>query len=81
MFRFLLAALATPSFALPIFLPNPGGEINGGTDRMLVTDPSIIGWEGTGQVINDRTDFGNGGWRLSFEDSGEIHQLSSHPIE
>ncbi|MEO1833316.1 MAG: hypothetical protein ABGZ08_12350, partial [Akkermansiaceae bacterium] len=81
MLRLLLAALATPSFALPLFLPNPGGEINGGIDRMLVADPSVIGWEGTGQVINDRTDFGNGGWRLSFEDSGEIRQITPHPIE
>ncbi len=48
---------------------------------MLIADPSVIGWEGTGQVINDRTDFGNGGWRFSFEDSGEIRQITPHPIE
>ncbi|MFT6573254.1 MAG: phosphodiesterase/alkaline phosphatase D-like protein [Akkermansiaceae bacterium] len=67
--------------ATPIPLINPGGELNNGVDRTLVSDPSVLGWEGTGQVINDRTDYGNGGWRLTFEDSGDLHQLTTHPIE
>ncbi len=80
----LLLAFLTPAALLqatPIPLTNPGGEINNGIDRTLVSDPSVLGWEGTGQVINDRTDYGNGGWRLTFEDDGEIHQLTETLIE
>lgn len=47
MLRFLLAALATPSFALPVFLPNPASKLDSGIDLMLVADPFIVyqaGW-------------------------------------
>ncbi|MEN8772971.1 MAG: alkaline phosphatase D family protein [Akkermansiaceae bacterium] len=81
MLRLLFTTLATPAFALPLPLTNPGGEINNGIDRTLVSDPSVIGWKGSGQVINDRTDYGNGGWRLSFEDSGDIQQITPHLIK
>mgnify|MGYP006077854279 FL=1 len=67
--------------AAPIPLVNPGGELNNGTDRTLVSDPSVLGWEGTGQVINDRTDYGNGGWRLTFEDGTNLSQTTTHLIE
>lgn len=81
MLRFFLTALVTPAFAIPLALSNSGGEINNGIDRTLAADPSVIGWEGTGQVINNSTDYGNGGWRLSFEDSGDIRQLTPHRIK
>ncbi len=76
-----LFAVALPALAAPVVIVNPGGEINNGIDRTAVANPSVIGWEGAGQVINDLTDYGNGGWRFTFEDSGEIHQMTSHPIE
>ncbi|MDA9830872.1 alkaline phosphatase D family protein [Akkermansiaceae bacterium] len=81
MFRLFLIALLTPAIAAPVSLLNPGGEINNGIDRTPVSDLSVIAWEGSGQIINDRTDYGNGGWRLTFEDSGEIRQLTPHLIE
>ena len=81
MFRFFPALLVTPALAIPLALTNPGGEINNGIDRTGVSNPSVLGWDGAGQVINDNTDYGNGGWRLSFEDNGEIRQLTPHLIE
>jgi hypothetical protein len=53
-FRFLLAALATLSFALPVFLPNHSSKIDSGIDRMLVADPfSSIGPGGeSGNLAN-----------------------------
>lgn len=67
--------------AQPIAIVNPGGEINNGVDRVLISDSSVIGWESDGgQMINDNTDYGNGGWRISFEDSQAVWQSSEHLI-
>ncbi len=75
-------ALVPSLSAQPIELVNPSGEINPGLDRTLISETSVIGWQSNGgQVINDRTDFGNGGWRLSFEDSQEISQMTSQVIQ
>jgi hypothetical protein len=75
-------ALVPSLSAGPIELVNPSGEINPGLDRTLISETSVIGWQSNGgQVINDRTDFGNGGWRLSFEDSQEISQMTSQVIQ
>jgi hypothetical protein len=79
----LLSVLFTQA-AHPTSIPivNPSGEINNGIDRTLVSDPSVKGWDSDlGQVIGDRTDYGNGKWRLSFEDSAEIRQMTSHVVE
>lgn len=68
--------------AAPIPLLNSSGEINNGVDRVSISDPSVIGWEasGTAQVIDGRTDYGNGRWRLTIEDSAEVWQMTSHTI-
>jgi len=81
--KITLFLLASSSFLLgeTISLINPSGEINNGVSPTAVSDPSVLGWSGNGgQVIKGRTDYGNGAWRLSFEDSQEIRQLTSHTI-
>lgn len=75
--------LVCGALADPIEIINPSGEINGGIDRQSVNDPAIPGWSsdgGNAQVINDGTDYGNGGWRISFEDNNQLFQESSHVI-
>lgn len=69
--------------AAPIPILNFSGEINNGLDRVPVSDPSVIGWDGSGgtaQVIDGGTDYGNGRWRLSIEDSAEVWQMTPHVI-
>ncbi|MBK1825793.1 alkaline phosphatase D family protein [Haloferula rosea] len=77
-------ALASGALGTPIEIINPSGEINSGVDRQTVNHPLTPGWSGNDnsvQVINDGTDFGNGGWRLTFEDSDELFQMTSHTVE
>ncbi|MGB1259084.1 MAG: alkaline phosphatase D family protein [Akkermansiaceae bacterium] len=76
-----LISLSSVLCADSITLVNPSGEINPGGSPSFVAGAAVPGWEGSGQVINDRTDFGNGGWRISFEDSSQIYQISTHTIE
>lgn len=79
----LLLGLGLPlaAGARPVDLVNPSGEINNGVDRTPITDPSVPGWGGSGgQVIQGNIDFGNGAWRLSFEDSQEIYQMTPHSV-
>ncbi|HSP42865.1 MAG TPA: alkaline phosphatase D family protein, partial [Luteolibacter sp.] len=62
---------------------NFSGEINNGVDRVPVSDPAVIGWYGSGasaQVVDGGTDYGNGKWRLSIEDSAEAWQMTPHAI-
>jgi alkaline phosphatase D len=68
--------------AAPVPLVNPSGEINNGVDRTPLTNAAVIGWSGSGtaQVIDGGTDYGNGRWRLSIEDSAEAWQMTSHGI-
>ena len=82
--KFLLLAILASSLAVgaPIAVLNPSGEINNGVDQTPLADASVIGWQGTGtaQVIDGGTDYGNGRWRLSIEDSAEAWQMTSHVI-
>jgi hypothetical protein len=78
----LLASLC-PVFGAPIPVVNPSGEINNGVDRVAISDPSVIGWNaagGTNQVIDGGTDYGNGKWRMTIEDSAEAWQMTPHVI-
>jgi hypothetical protein len=71
------------SSAVPVALVNPSGEINNGVDRTPLSDPAVIGWNGgggTAQLIDAGTDYGNGRWRLSIEDSAEAWQMTSRVI-
>jgi phosphodiesterase/alkaline phosphatase D-like protein len=77
-----LLSLAGIAHATPIEVLNPSGEINSGVDRSPISGAAVIGWTSNGgQVINDGTDYGNGGWRLSCEDSQEIRQMTGHSIQ
>ena len=68
-------------FGASIPLVNPSAEINGGTSPAPIS-AAVLGWfSDGGQVIRNGTDYGNGAWRLSFEDSQEIRQMSAHVIE
>jgi hypothetical protein len=82
--RILLSGGIASCFAAaaPIPVLNFSGEINGGVDRAAISDPSVIGWGGSGtaQVIDGGTDYGNGRWRLSIEDSAEAWQMTPHVI-
>ena len=69
--------------AAPIPILNNSGEINNGVDRVTLSDVSVLGWDGSGssaQLIDGGTDYGNGRWRLSIEDSMEAWQMTSHVI-
>lgn len=75
--------MVSAAAATPIPLLNKSGEINKGVDRLAISDPSVLGWEGSSassQVIDGGTDYGNGRWRLSIEDSADAWQMSSHTI-
>jgi hypothetical protein len=66
----------------PIGLVNPSAEITGGVDGGDVNGPLVPGWGGVdGQVNRGGIDFGNGAWRLSYEDGGELFQMTGHVIE
>ncbi len=69
--------------AAPISIINPSGEVNNGVDRAPLSDTAVIGWNGSGssaQVIDGGSDYGNGRWRMSIEDSAEAWQMTAHPI-
>jgi len=79
----LAGVLSTLAFSNSILLTNPSGERNNGIDRTSISDPSVPGWNadsGIAEIIGDRTDYGNGKWRFSLEDSAEMWQLTSHII-
>ena len=79
-FPFLATTCSLWSESIP--LVNPSGEINSGASPSLVSAAAVPGWESDfGQVIRNGTDYGNGAWRLSFEDSHEIRQMTSRAIE
>lgn len=76
----IVSCMAT---AAPVPILNFSGEINPGVDGTPISDPSVIGWNGSGasaQAIDGGTDYGNGRWRLSIEDSAEAWQMTSHGI-
>jgi len=76
---FLFPALLV---AAPISIVNPSGEINGGVEGTDISDPSVLGWDAVdGQINAGDIDFGNGAWRLTYEDGGELFQMTSHAIE
>ena len=69
--------------ASPVPILNFSGEVNSGTDGTTLSDSAVIGWSGNGgsaQVIKGNTDYGNGAWRLSIEDSSEAWQMTPHVI-
>ncbi|MCP5532105.1 MAG: hypothetical protein H7A48_02925, partial [Akkermansiaceae bacterium] len=79
----LMAGIVTGSVtAAPVSIVNPSGEINNGIDRTAMSNASVIGWNGAGtaQVIDGGTDYGNGRWRMSIEDSAEAWQMTSQTI-
>ena len=75
---FLVPALA---FGEAVLLQNPGVEINNGIDATGISDPSLMGWEGDAILSEGDTDFGNGRWKILFDESGSARQLSTHQIE
>ena len=77
---FLFGVMAADLSAIEIPVVNFSGEINDGVDRQRISDPGVTGWDGAGQVINDRTAPGNGDWRLSIEDSGGIYNMTDCAI-
>ncbi|MGJ8725942.1 MAG: alkaline phosphatase D family protein [Roseibacillus sp.] len=67
--------------AEPILLVNPSAEINGNTNGSSVAEASLLGWEGTGKLQEGDNDYGNGRWKLSFEETETVRQLTSHQIQ
>ncbi len=81
--RILLLLPATTSHlaATPVPLVNPSAEINGGVDGSEVSDPSVPGWTGSeAQVNRGNIDYGNGAWRLTYEDGGHLSQMTTRVI-
>ena len=76
----LLGMMAANLSAIEITVVNFSGEINDGVDRQSISNPGVTGWDGVGQVINDRTAPDNGDWRLSIEDSGGIYNMTDYAI-
>lgn len=62
-------------------LVNPGVEINNNVDTTPLSDPSVPGWEGNAILSEGDTDYGNGRWKILFDEAGDARQLTSHPIE
>ncbi|MGJ8697795.1 MAG: alkaline phosphatase D family protein [Verrucomicrobiaceae bacterium] len=70
-----------PATATPLTLTNPSAEINNGTDALPASSPLLTGWEGSGFLSDGDTDFGNGRWKLAFDESENIDHPTSHQIE
>ncbi|MDC1206667.1 hypothetical protein N8Z81_03735, partial [Akkermansiaceae bacterium] len=77
----LLLLTATWVVADSVPLSNPSLEINNGTDNTAISDPTLMGWEGSGFLSDGDTDYGNGRWKILFGDSGFAQQLSTRQIE
>jgi hypothetical protein len=83
----VLGLLATgfptiPLRAESIPLVNPSGEINPGVSPQAISGSGVPGWESDGgQVIRGGIDYGNGAWRMSFEDSQHLRQMTGHLIQ
>ncbi len=78
---FILPVCVVWCQAEPVPLTNPGGEINGDIDGELISAPSVVGWSSDGgRLFRGGTDFGNGAWRLSFEDSEAIWATTAHLV-
>lgn len=71
----------TSAWATPVPLINPSLEINNGSDGTLISDPSVLGWEGTGILSEGDTDYGNGRWKVLYDDSSSATYLTSHRVE
>jgi alkaline phosphatase D len=79
----LLPLLLIPCLAHADSIPlvNPGIEITNNVDATPASDPSLPGWGGDGVLSEGDTDYGNGRWKLLFDESESVHQLSNHQIE
>lgn len=80
-FLFLIPVFTGIAFADPVPLINPSVEINNGTHNLAASDPALPGWDGSGILSDGDTDYGNGRWKLSFGESQNVQQLSSHKIQ
>lgn len=65
----------------PVSLINPSAEIHNGNDGLSVASPLLTGWNGDGILSDGDTDYGNGRWKLSFNESEYVEHLTSHPLE
>lgn len=77
---FLFALLISTAAAVPLDLANPSLEINGGVNNSPVSAVTLPGWEGTGLLSEGDTDYGNGRWKLLFDEAGLVSQASTHQI-
>ncbi|MGC6564881.1 MAG: alkaline phosphatase D family protein [Akkermansiaceae bacterium] len=77
----LIPALISLGSATPVPLINPGLELNDHDEGTPLSDPGIPGWDGNGILSEGETDYGNGRWKILFDDSSEARHLSSHVIE
>ncbi len=77
---FLFALCITRAVAVPLDLVNHSVEISGGTDGSSVADASLPGWTGTGFLSEGDTDYGNGRWKLRFDEGGFVEQKTAHLI-
>lgn len=77
----LLVASLLPLYAIPLEVINPSIEVNDGTSGTSASDPSVLGWDGSGTLEEGAIDYGNGRWKLTFSENQEVRQLTSHAIE
>ena len=80
-FLAILPLLAFSIKAAEVPLNNPSLEINSGTDGLDISDPSLMGWQGTALLSEGDTDYGNGRWKILFNTSGFARQLTTHQIQ
>ncbi|MCF7849240.1 MAG: hypothetical protein K9M45_10335 [Kiritimatiellales bacterium] len=77
----LLLCLLAQAGATEIEIVNSSAEINNGVDGTAISDPSVLGWGAVdGTIQAGGTDYGNGAWRLNYEDGGAVFQMTSHAI-
>lgn len=78
---FFLPLFSGISLAAPVALINSSVEINNGLDGLPVSNQALSGWEGAGILSDGDTDYGNGRWKLSFGESENVQQVSTHTIQ
>lgn len=77
---YLTLALTLTSLGTPVSLINPSLEINNGINLTPLSDSEIPGWQGDAVLSEGDIDYGNGRWKILFDQSGDASQVSSHQI-
>ncbi len=68
--------------ATTVEIINPSAEINSGIEGVSIGNDAVLGWNAThGTLEIGDIDFGNGAWRLGYDNTGAVYQMTAHTIQ